>query len=80
MQLSLVAFQRAQQISVEKQKTVVEGVKIAADEEEHVSCVDFLPLASRPALTLTSFVGPNLNPVHHRSNDKRSYFNSRFRE
>lgn len=32
-QLSLVAFQRAQTVSAEKQRTVVEGVKIAVDEE-----------------------------------------------
>jgi len=32
-QLSLVAFQRAQQVSAERQRTVVEGVKIAVDEE-----------------------------------------------
>ncbi|EIN12504.1 t-SNARE [Punctularia strigosozonata HHB-11173 SS5] len=34
-QLSLVAFQRAQQVSAERQRTVVQGVKIAADEEHH---------------------------------------------
>lgn len=33
-QLSIVAFQRAQQLSVERQRTVVEGIKIAIDEEE----------------------------------------------
>lgn len=32
-QLSLVAFQRAQQVSAEKQRTVVEGTKLAAEEE-----------------------------------------------
>ncbi|KAI0762006.1 t-SNARE [Trametes elegans] len=33
-QLSLVAFQRAQQVSAERQRTVVEGVKHAVEEEE----------------------------------------------
>ncbi|OBZ71235.1 Syntaxin pep12 [Grifola frondosa] len=33
-QLSLVAFQRAQQVSAERQRTVVESVKIAVEEEE----------------------------------------------
>lgn len=33
LQLSLVAFQRAQQVSAEKQRTVVEGVKLAVEEE-----------------------------------------------
>ncbi|CDO74273.1 hypothetical protein BN946_scf184647.g2 [Trametes cinnabarina] len=33
-QLSLVAFQRAQQVSVERQRIVVEGVKLAVEEEE----------------------------------------------
>ncbi|OSD02400.1 t-SNARE [Trametes coccinea BRFM310] len=32
--LSLVAFQRAQQVSVDRQRTVVEGAKIAVEEEE----------------------------------------------
>ncbi|EPQ54784.1 t-SNARE [Gloeophyllum trabeum ATCC 11539] len=32
-QLSLVAFQRAQQLSAERQRTVVEGVRVLADEE-----------------------------------------------
>lgn len=32
-QLSLVAFQRAQQVSAERQRVVVEGVKHAVDEE-----------------------------------------------
>jgi len=32
LQLSLVSFQRAQQVSAERQRTVVEGVKIAVDE------------------------------------------------
>ncbi|KAJ8586454.1 t-SNARE [Rhizopogon salebrosus TDB-379] len=36
LQLSLVAFQKAQQVSAERQRTVVEGVKIAVeDEHEH---------------------------------------------
>lgn len=32
-QMSLVAFQRAQQVSAERQRTVVEGVKHAVEEE-----------------------------------------------
>ena len=32
-QLSLVAFQKAQQVSAERQRTVVEGVKIAVEDE-----------------------------------------------
>jgi len=35
MQMSLVAFQRAQQVSAEKQRTVVQGVKLAVDDEHH---------------------------------------------
>ncbi|KZT28803.1 t-SNARE [Neolentinus lepideus HHB14362 ss-1] len=35
-QLSLVAFQRAQQLSAERQRTVVEGVKVLAEEEDEV--------------------------------------------
>ncbi|KAF9499070.1 t-SNARE [Pleurotus eryngii] len=33
-QLSLVAFQRAQQVSAERQRTVVEGVKLAVEEDQ----------------------------------------------
>ena len=36
-QLSLVAFQRAQQVSAERQRTVVEGVKHAVEDEANVS-------------------------------------------
>jgi len=35
LQLSLVAFQRAQQVSAEKQRTVVQGVNLAVEEEHH---------------------------------------------
>ncbi|KAL0960952.1 hypothetical protein HGRIS_005952 [Hohenbuehelia grisea] len=33
LQLSLVAFQRAQQVSAERQRTVVEGVKLAVEDD-----------------------------------------------
>ncbi|KAF9533194.1 t-SNARE [Crepidotus variabilis] len=33
LQMSLVAFQRAQQVSAERQRTVVQGVKLAVDDE-----------------------------------------------
>jgi len=33
LQLSLVAFQRAQQVSADRQRTVVEGVKLAVEED-----------------------------------------------
>ncbi|KAH0586455.1 hypothetical protein H2248_007687 [Termitomyces sp. 'cryptogamus'] len=35
LQLSLVAFQRAQQVSAERQRTVVQGVRLAV-EDEHI--------------------------------------------
>ncbi|PPQ88403.1 hypothetical protein CVT25_011282 [Psilocybe cyanescens] len=35
LQMSLVAFQRAQQVSAERQRTVVQGVKMAIDDEQH---------------------------------------------
>ncbi|KAF9046380.1 t-SNARE [Panaeolus papilionaceus] len=34
LQISLVAFQRAQQVSAERQRTVVQGVKLAVDDEQ----------------------------------------------
>ncbi|KAF8158501.1 t-SNARE [Crassisporium funariophilum] len=35
LQMSLVAFQRAQQVSAERQRTVVQGVKLAVDDEQN---------------------------------------------
>jgi len=35
LQMSLVAFQRAQQVSAERQRTVVQGVKLAIDDEQN---------------------------------------------
>ena len=34
LQLSLVAFQRAQQVSAERQRTVVQGVKLAVEDDQ----------------------------------------------
>ncbi|KAK7056609.1 SNAP receptor [Paramarasmius palmivorus] len=34
LQMSLVAFQRAQQVSAERQRTVVQGVKMAVEDEQ----------------------------------------------
>ena len=33
--MSLVAFQRAQQVSAERQRTVVQGIKLAVDDEQN---------------------------------------------
>jgi len=37
LQMSLVAFQRAQQVSAERQRTVVQGVKLAVDDSQQTS-------------------------------------------
>lgn len=64
-QLSLVAFQRAQQVSAERQRTVVEGVKIAVDEEHtagDAATSDFRPGSSpeqRQALVLQQQLSPH---------------------
>ena len=50
-QMSFVAFQRAQQASAEKQRTVVEGVKLAVheDESQYVSpCFFYLTIRPSP--------------------------------
>ncbi|KAH9850233.1 t-SNARE [Lenzites betulinus] len=47
-QLSLVAFQRAQQVSIERQRTVVEGVKHAVEEEEAAAAAQEQARASSP--------------------------------
>ncbi|KAG5353914.1 hypothetical protein C0989_000157 [Termitomyces sp. Mn162] len=56
LQLSLVAFQRAQQVSAERQRTVVQGVKLAV-EDEHIPdspCVSTVSNASKANLILRS--------------------------
>ena len=48
-QMSFVAFQRAQQASAEKQRTVVEGVKLAVheDEAQYVVLLSYIPSLSQ---------------------------------
>lgn len=46
-QMSLVAFQRAQQVSAERQRTVVEGVKHAVEDEHGLSVLFLVQSQSR---------------------------------
>ncbi|TFK48726.1 t-SNARE [Heliocybe sulcata] len=58
-QLSLVAFQRAQQLSAERQRTVVEGVKVLADDEDHApSSPSFEPQQQQQQQLLQSTLSP----------------------
>ncbi|KAI5117990.1 hypothetical protein M0805_004487 [Coniferiporia weirii] len=60
--LSLAAFQRAQQVSAERQRTMVEGVKIAVDEEQAAGPSDNQPGTSpeqRQALVLQQQLSPH---------------------
>jgi len=62
LQLSLVAFQRAQQVSAERQRTVVEGVKLAVDDEHTGEQQALDPSASpqqRQAQLLQSQLSPH---------------------
>ena len=43
-EMSLVAFQRAQQVSAERQRTVVQGVRMAVDDD-HNAYVSFPSVA-----------------------------------
>lgn len=42
MQLSMVAFQRAQQVSAERQRTVVEGVRLAVEDDQEQYALIYL--------------------------------------
>ncbi|PSR80468.1 hypothetical protein PHLCEN_2v6725 [Hermanssonia centrifuga] len=70
-QLSLVAFQRAQQVSAERQRTVVEGVKHAV-EEENSGQVPTLSLAKKPVLIEIAAMKSDRQVQLHRS-DKHRY-------
>ncbi|KIJ17877.1 hypothetical protein PAXINDRAFT_98060 [Paxillus involutus ATCC 200175] len=60
LQLSLVAFQRAQQVSAERQRTVVEGVKIAVeDEQPRLSVNEHSSPQQRQAQLLQSQLSPH---------------------
>ncbi|KAH9892016.1 t-SNARE [Cubamyces lactineus] len=56
--LSLIAFQKAQQVSMERQRTVVEGVKLAVEEEESASYVDPPTPSQRQAQIMQAQLSP----------------------
>ncbi|KAJ8453993.1 hypothetical protein ONZ45_g284 [Pleurotus djamor] len=58
-QLSLVAFQRAQQVSAERQRTVVEGVKLAVEEDQARSSQEPGSPPQRQAQLLQSQLSPH---------------------
>jgi len=62
LQLSLVAFQRAQQVSAERQRTVVQGVKLAVEDEQSPSSPSIEetdPTTLRQAQILQSQLSPH---------------------
>ncbi|TFK40278.1 t-SNARE [Crucibulum laeve] len=63
LQISLVAFQRAQQVSAERQRTVVQGVKLAVDDDQqHAPSgddVDATPQEQRQAQILQAQLSPH---------------------
>ncbi|KAF8073506.1 t-SNARE [Lyophyllum atratum] len=62
LQLSLVAFQRAQQVSAERQRTVVQGVKLAVEDDQPLSSPsheDSDPTTLRQAQILQSQLSPH---------------------
>jgi len=61
LQLSLTAFQRAQKFSVERQRTVVEGVKIAVEDDNIQSRQDIGP-GSSPEQRQAVFLQHQLSP------------------
>lgn len=68
--MSLVAFQRAQQISAERQRTVVEGVKMAV-EDEHLQAqsVRFLECTIWLVMTLC-LTEKRVDRMKHHKNTK----------
>lgn len=70
LQMSLTAFQRAQKASVERQRTVVEGVKIAVDDDAGPQYAPFV--ASYLVLLLNIRLGRSCNLAPHPSNAKHS--------
>ncbi|KAJ3532098.1 hypothetical protein NM688_g7474 [Phlebia brevispora] len=58
-QMSLVAFQHAQQVSAERQRTVVESVKHAVEEEEHP---EERPSSPTPSQRQTQIFQTQLSP------------------
>jgi len=60
LQMSLVAFQRAQQVSAERQRTVVQGVKLAVEDHPTSSAVpEPTPQEQRQAQILQSQLSPH---------------------
>ncbi|KAJ8080866.1 SNAP receptor [Marasmius tenuissimus] len=59
LQMSLVAFQRAQQVSAERQRTVVQGVKLAVDDEQTPEDEPGSSLEQRQAQLLQSQLSPH---------------------
>lgn len=60
LQMSLVAFQRAQQVSAERQRTVVAGVKLAVDDEHnHPPYVRHNGLILVPSPNMHAFTSSN---------------------
>ncbi|KAJ7600475.1 t-SNARE [Mycena floridula] len=77
LQLSLVAFQRAQQVSAERQRTVVAGVKLAVDDEQpDVEAANARSPEQRQAQILQSQLSPHElayqeSLIHERESDIR---------
>ncbi|EDR13650.1 uncharacterized protein LACBIDRAFT_308867 [Laccaria bicolor S238N-H82] len=62
LQFSLVAFQRAQQVSAERQRTVVQGVKLAVDDDQHTprpAELESTPQEQRQAQILQAQLSPH---------------------
>lgn len=61
LQLSLVAFQRAQQVSAERQRIVVKGVKLAV-EDEHEAASSSSPVEETPSQRQAQLLQSQLSP------------------
>lgn len=78
LQLGLAAFQRAQQISAERQRTVVEGVKLAVEEEQAEYVLLHLGSYTVRSAELKVHVGIKMNRQALPSKDKRKFCSTSF--
>ncbi|KAG1796650.1 t-SNARE [Suillus plorans] len=62
LQLSLVAFQRAQQVSAERQRSVVEGVKIAVEDDHYDDALRQREPSASPRLRQAQLLQSQLSP------------------
>jgi hypothetical protein len=75
VQMSMVAFQRAQQVSAERQRTVVQGVKLAVEDDTQFAV---LPFSISNSCANLHFVTEKRQRSVNQSNGKLKCFKTSF--